>query len=489
VKARRALALAHRWLGAVLCLLFVVWFASGVVMVFARYPELDDRERLAAMPPIDVGAVHVAPAPAAGCAVARASLVMRSGRPVWRFGGDAPAAVYADDGARVPALTADDAAAEVRRRLGWTARAVIAIAAADQWTLYPSMARQLPGWRVDDGAGSEAYLSAATGDLIQVTTRRERVLAWLGAIPHWIYPTALVQYRAAWRWLVIALALAGTVSCLLGLVLGAWSWRRTGSPYAARWLRWHHTIGLGFGLFACTWALSGALSLTPFDWSPGAGPTAAERTALAGALDVAALVDPAAAVRACAAGGEAPREVELVQLAGVAHVRCRWTVARSQLVVAATGQPRGPFAADEIAAAVRRAWPTRGIAAAALHHEPDAYHYASRHAPALAPYVRVDLVDGATLYVEAASGRLLRRLEARSRLERWLYHGLHSLDVPWLYRHRWLWHVVIVALLAAGLALSVSGVVITVHWLRRARALRAHRRARAGDRTGGRLGA
>jgi hypothetical protein len=193
-------------------------------------------------------------------------------------------------------------------------------------------------------------------------------------------------------------------------------------------------------------------------------------------------------VRACAAGGEAPREVELVQLAGVAHVRCRWP-ARSQLVVAATGQPRGPFSADEIAAAVRRAWPTRGIAAAVLHHAPDVYHYASRHEPALAPYVRVDLVDGATLYVEAASGRLLRRHEARSRLERWLYHGLHSLDVPWLYRHRWLWHVVIVALLAAGLALSVSGVVITVHWLRRARALRAHRRARAGDRTGGRLGA
>lgn len=488
MKARRALALVHRWLGAVLCLLFVVWFASGVVMVFARYPELDDAERLAAMPPIDVAAVRVAAAPAAGCPVARASLLMRNGRPVWRFGGDAPAAVYADDGARVPALTADDAAAEVQRRLGWRGVAR-AVAEADQWTLYPSMARQLPGWRVDGVDGTEAYLSVATGDLVQVTTRRERVLAWLGAIPHWIYPTALVRHRDLWRSSVIVASLVGALSCLLGLVLGAWSWRRTGSPYADRWLRWHHGLGLGFGLFACTWALSGALSLTPFDWSPGAGPSAAERTALAGELDLRAFADPAAALHVCAASGEPPREVELLQLAGVAHYRCRWTAGRSQLVVAATGQARAPFSADEIAAAVRRGWPDRTIVHAALRTAPDAYHYASHHEPPLAPYVRVELAGGTTLYVEAASGRLVRRHALRSRLERWLYSGLHSLDLPWLYERRWLWHLVVLSLLAAGLALSVSGVVITVLWLRRARALRAHRHARAIERAGRRSAA
>jgi hypothetical protein len=305
------------------------------------------------------------------------------------------------------------------------------------------------------------------------------VLAWLGAIPHWIYPTALVRHRDVWRAAVIASSLAGALACLIGLVLGVWTWRRTGSPYAERWLRWHHVVGLGFGLFACTWAFSGALSLTPFEWSPGDGPSAGERAALAGGLDLAAFADPAAAVRACASDGDAPRELELVALAGVAHYRCRWTPARSQLVVAATGARREAFTVDEVAAAVRRGWPGRAITGAAARAEPDAYHSASRLGLPLAPYVRVALADGATLYIDPSSGRLLRRHVTLSRLERWLYNGLHSLDLPWLYQHRWLWHVVIVALLVAGLALSATGLVITVQWLRRARALRGHRRARA----------
>src|SRR5688572_31673669 len=56
---------------------------------------------------------------------------------------------------------------------------------------------------------------------------------------------------------------------------------------------------------------------------------------------------------------DAPRELELVALSGVAHYRCRWTPARSQLVVAATGARREAFTVDEIAAAVRDRKSTR----------------------------------------------------------------------------------------------------------------------------------
>ena len=42
-----ALMFVHRYLGAAFCLIFVVWFASGIVMVFKRMPEYSMRERLA----------------------------------------------------------------------------------------------------------------------------------------------------------------------------------------------------------------------------------------------------------------------------------------------------------------------------------------------------------------------------------------------------------------------------------------------------------
>jgi len=43
----------HRYLGLVFCLIFVVWFASGIVMVYARMPEYAAAERLARLAPVD----------------------------------------------------------------------------------------------------------------------------------------------------------------------------------------------------------------------------------------------------------------------------------------------------------------------------------------------------------------------------------------------------------------------------------------------------
>jgi hypothetical protein len=43
-----------------------------------------------------------------------------------------------------------------------------------------------------------------------------------------------------------------------------------------------------------------------------------------------------------------------------------------------------------------------------------------------------------------------------SRLNRWLYHGLHSLDFPFLYHARPAWDIVVVALSLGGIALSIT---------------------------------
>jgi hypothetical protein len=43
---------------------------------------------------------------------------------------------------------------------------------------------------------------------------------------------------------------------------------------------------------------------------------------------------------------------------------------------------------------------------------------------------------------------------------RWLYHGLHSLDFPWLYTHRPLWDVVMIAFMGGGTALGVTSLIL-----------------------------
>ena len=48
------LVYTHRWLGIAGCVLFVAWFFSGVVMMYARMPTLAAEERLARAAPLDL---------------------------------------------------------------------------------------------------------------------------------------------------------------------------------------------------------------------------------------------------------------------------------------------------------------------------------------------------------------------------------------------------------------------------------------------------
>src|ERR1044071_1798166 len=55
------LYIVHRWLGVGACLLFVIWFVSGLVMSYVGYPEADPARRNRALQPIDWRQVRLDP--------------------------------------------------------------------------------------------------------------------------------------------------------------------------------------------------------------------------------------------------------------------------------------------------------------------------------------------------------------------------------------------------------------------------------------------
>ena len=57
----RALILLHRWLGVAFCLLFAMWFATGIVMHFVPFPALTEAERFAGLAPIDLASAAARP--------------------------------------------------------------------------------------------------------------------------------------------------------------------------------------------------------------------------------------------------------------------------------------------------------------------------------------------------------------------------------------------------------------------------------------------
>lgn len=491
----RRLHRLHRALGSVLCALLVIWFVSGAVMTFSAFPFYSRSERLRDLAPLPTGLVpHVPPQLAdwlRGGALGSGALrlVNIADQPRWLSSGtETPQAVAARAGAALAPLTTAQARAVAERVLGARAESVELLYEQDQWTApQRSGAFPLLHVRFADAVGSELYVSQANGEIVQRTERNERILAWLGAIPHWIYPTALRKHRDAWKYTVITLASFGLGLTLSGLWIGIGTQRQLARrahprPLRDAKLRWHQRIGLGFGALVAAWLLSGILSFTPFAWTQAAEPWRHAEASLGGVFPSSALVRIGEALSRCQDVLRV-HQLSLRSLAGVPLAVCSGGDGRSLLVRLdqASLMPVATLDAAlraHVLEALRNIAPVRE---AVWMEAPDLYYYPTHADPDLAlPVLRLQLGDAArsVLYLDAHTGSLAALHTDRTRLERWLFHGLHSLDVPALYARVGMWRGVVWTAMSLGAALAGLGLVMTLRRMLRRRAARRSLRAR-----------
>lgn len=258
----------HRWTGIVFGLIFVVWFISGIAMIYVGMPHLSTKERLGHMRPLDLSTASITPAQAAerhDLAPARLRIEMfYDGRPIYRFPDGTK--VYADTGERVPGATREQGLEMVRQWVPQFAGTVTYdgyLTRSDQWTLYSDQRAAMPLHRIalGDPAGTHYYVSAKTGEPTMKTDRRGRVLGYVSAVLHWTYFTQLRWNTALWIELVGWGAVAGALMCIAGMVVGfvrlgyTKMYRlRSGpshSPYSG-WMKWHHYAGIIFGIVTAT---------------------------------------------------------------------------------------------------------------------------------------------------------------------------------------------------------------------------------------------
>lgn len=436
---RKLLILLHRWLGTAFCLLFCMWFLSGMVLAYWDYPVVTDRDRLAHAEPLDLSRVRFTPNQAYATLQLDGPpdsvfLLMFDGRPAYRFD---DALVYADSGD-----PRRDFPPDLTRRIAstWTSLpvgdpALTVVTAPDQWTVSGEFRPLRPLDKYSFPDGQEVYVSEVTGDVVQSTTRASRLGAWFGAIPHWLYFTPLRQNGRLWSRIVIWASGIGAFASTLGLIIGVWIvWPSKRVPYSGQ-KRWHAILGLTFGFFACTWAFSGMLSMEPFAFSAGPQKIGSriERALHNGVFK--------AMDHALADAGPNPKLVNFAELAG---------------------QP------DRILDTIRAAVAPEAIAETRVVMQYEAY-YLDRHNqhPLPAIFVRLDDPRDSIFYVDPATARIVEAYDSASRWNRWLYHGLHSLDLPWLYAHRPAWDIAILTLLLGGASLSITSLILAWRVVRR----------------------
>jgi hypothetical protein len=154
------------------------------------------------------------------------------------------------------------------------------------------------------------------------------------------------------------------------------------------------------------------------------------------------------------------KQIECVSFGGRPYYLIRKS-ARVSRIVSVLGDPMDQFDRADILRIIREASEPATVEEARVVTRYDAY-YLDRHGqhPLPAFLVRLDDAGHSVFYVDMKTARLVEAYDQRSRWNRWLYHGLHSWNLPWLYRHRPAWDLVMIVLLLGGLSLSITAMVL-----------------------------
>lgn len=463
----RLILILHRYLGVTVGVLMSVWCLSGFVMMYQGFPDFTAKERLQASEPLRLDECCNADLSglADDAAVDGFRIDMLAGAPVLRLPSpEGERIVDLKSGRTVSAITPQMVAyaAQLFGEQGHLGPpSSIRVTPLDQWSVGGGKLHQ-PIYKVSyaDPGATQVYVSGVTGQIFQDTNRRERLLSWIGAVPHWLYPTLLRANGPLWSQVVIWSSIIGVFLTATGLYVGVVRFRRyrsgRWSPYRG-WFLWHHYAGLVFGVLTLTWVFSGLLTMGPFgvfesnagDWHGViAGPMTGK--------DVKAFV--------AAAPAAVLSRNDVVQLRSAPLGGAPWVMA----LTAEGGDTRlsvngaRPLARADIEASLAAA--EVKVRSLDLISAEDAYYYGHHNSVELPVYrALLDDDQGTRLYLSPRSGQVLSAVDTAGRRARWLENGLHRLDFPGL-KSRPIWDLVVLPLLAGVTLVCITGAWMS--WLR-----------------------
>ena len=495
MKLYRLFMSIHRILGTALSILFLMWFLSGMVMMYRPYPSVSQEQRVQhseRLAPCGVELPRQLPN-----GLTSLSLQQIAGRPVFLMtNNDLESQIDALTGQPIIRYSVEKLQAIVDRwqapsasissslpakdSLGCpsvapiTATLLDSLNEIDVWLIGAMPFKEFPIYHylLNDGRGSELYLSSRTGRVLQLTDRESRFWAWVGAIPHWIYITQLrATGRQPWTNTVLWLSGFGIFMIISGIVVGLHSLlsarrRKKGglSPYIMPLFRWHHLFGLFFGLFVLTWIFSGFMSLA--DAPQCLWPVHDERTARQLYADTLKTERFRLDIDRVLTADDV-RRVEWMEM-GLRPYYHVWTAGDEYLVDAADTVPRRVTLSEADCRMVvqRTHHASVRITATMMNHYDNYYVSQKRMLPLPVCRVTVDDADCSTYYINPRTGDS-RYYNTNRRAGKWMYSGLHALNISFFIAHPTLRLILMWILMLGGTIVSFTGLLLSLRYLRR----------------------
>ncbi len=464
----------HRILGTALSLAFLMWFLSGMVMIYSGFPHVNRKNTFNNLENVSKYSNKIT-MPADTLPLSLLTLEIVNHTPVYSIGKHC---VHANSFQKINKVSEHVLDSVIQSRYKSSVKRKEILTDFDAWIPWSSFKAYFPihKYYLNDSASTEVYVAGTTGKIVQETTAKKRWLARFGAIPHWFYFKSLRLHNELWADFVIWLSGIGAIMCLTGLIVGIYRSRKIRklknkglfgfSPYKKKWFRWHHITGMIFGLFTFTFVLSGFFSMTDVPkWLIPVNKTPNYNQLWQGKkLDINSFKLPLSKILADERFNDV-KQIQFSQINGIPYYLLYKEYRKPLFINAANADTIHPklFNYEDMVVMAQKALGKFNYKIEQLE-EFDNYYFPRNNVVAK---ITIEDKNNTALYVKASNPTYVQYMNTNRRVGRWIYISFHSFSFPVLHKIDWLRKTLLIVVSIFGIIISFTGVVLSVNYLRR----------------------
>jgi uncharacterized iron-regulated membrane protein len=471
----------HRITGTFICLLFLMWFVSGLVLIYHPFPNVSQKQKYEKMDalPDSLPAIGEVLKQLPDSAKTIKGLSVRYFQEQALFTIRTKAGDYTvcgEESQVIKPVTCETIDRIVKQWVDAPVLKIDTLNKRDIWIMYSRYLQEMPifKYHFDDPEKHQLYIASRSGEVQQFTNKEQRFFAWVGSIPHKLYIPALRENTDNW---ILALTIGGVIAliaALSGLYIGVSILRKRyrvkkkwASPYKKSWYKWHHVSGLIFGIFLITFAFSGAMALRKIpQWVIKTyGDYRVTDSQLRGKpLPVEDYVLDYRMLK------EKYPQIKRIEWANFQNIPIYHVVVGDQ-----------EMCLDASSSTVRELYISKSTvekAVSRIHHENEPFtvtliseyeeYYLSRKGSLALPVykVEVDNKDQSRYYIDPKTGDF-NYLNKSRKAKKWVFSGLHYLNIKWLVERPVWWTITIWTICLGGIVICLSGTYLGFRYLRR----------------------
>ena len=472
---RRLLFSAHRILGTILSILFVVWFLSGFVMLYHNFPKVTNKDKYAhadILSEIPVSLDSILSKIGDNENIIGLKFASFGNKPYFKVVTHDTTCNLSDN--QMSLFNYSQIENYAKRWNSGDIFKVDTLNELEQWIPFSRYRKDLPIYKFyfNDENKSQLYVSSHTGEPLQFTNKDNRFWAWLGPIPHWIYFTSLRQNGQLWSDVLIWISGFGSIMCFSGLILGIYLYisryrkkKKWGTPYKKFIYKWHHILGFFFGFFVFTFVFSGMMSLAHIpQWIVKTHNSAIQERLL---LPTSLAVDNYR-LSISKILEAYPQKVKSIECSSFGTKPLYKVVVNDeQLTLDATNNNVKLLNLNEDDIRIFLGKEYSDSIDITLLNEYDNY-YITRKDKLPLPVYRVDIddADKSTYYIDPQTG-YTQYFNSNDKVRKWSYQALHSYKIPFLIRNTVAWNLVMWTTMVGGTLVSFTGLWLAIIYIRR----------------------